>query len=199
MAAMLRLIRSSSFICLLMAISSMAQSPPVLDTDGNPLTRGVEYYVDPGITDVAGGLTLVARNGSCASYVGQAPIGNGSTEGLPVIFTPTNPGDTVITETSEFTAAFSASSNCVQNTTWGIGEEDPETGRRFIVVGGEPAVFEIGSDQSPGPYTIGWCPDCLNPPLCGRPRCGVAGILELNGTRFLTLDGPASPFRFRRA
>ncbi|KAB5511983.1 hypothetical protein DKX38_029011 [Salix brachista] len=199
MAAMLRLIRSSSFICLLMAISSMAQSPPVLDTDGNPLTRGVEYYVDPGITDVAGGLTLVARNGSCASYVGQAPIGNGSTEGLPVIFTPTNPGDTVITETSEFTAAFSASSNCVQNTTWGIGEEDPETGRRFIVVGGEPAVFEIETDQSPGPYTIGWCPDCLNPPLCGRPRCGVAGILELNGTRFLTLDGPAFPFRFRRA
>ncbi|KAJ6349270.1 hypothetical protein OIU77_006788 [Salix suchowensis] len=168
MAAMLRLVRSSSFICLLMAISSMAQSPPVLDTDGNPLTRGVEYYVDPGITDVAGGLTLVARNGSCASYVGQAPIGN-------------------------------ASSNCVRNTTWGIGEEDPGTGRRFIVVGGEPAVFEIESDQSPGTYTIGWCPDCLNPPLCGRPRCGVAGILELNGTRFLTLDGPASPFRFRRA
>ncbi|KAJ6761516.1 hypothetical protein OIU74_024213 [Salix koriyanagi] len=175
MAAMLRLIRSSSFICLLMAISSMAQSPPVLDTDGNPLTRGVEYYVDPGITDVASGLTLVARNGSCASYVGQAPIGNGSTEGLPLPRT------------------------VFENTTWGIGEEDPETGRRFIVVGGEPAVFEIESDQSSGPYTIGWCPDCLNPPLCGRPRCGVAGILELNGTRFLTLDGPASPFRFRRA
>ena len=87
--AMLRLIRSLSFICLMMAISGMAQGPPVLDTDGNPLTRGVEYYVDPAITDVAGGLTLVARNGSCSSYVGQVPIGPGSVEGLPVIFVAT--------------------------------------------------------------------------------------------------------------
>ncbi|CAK7355092.1 unnamed protein product [Dovyalis caffra] len=196
---MLRFIRSFSFVCLLMAMSCMAQGPPVLDTDGNPVTRGVEYYVNPGITDVAGGLTLVARNGSCPSYVGQVPIGRGSIQGLPVIFTPRNPEETIITETTRFTVAFSASSTCVQNTTWGIGEEDPETRRRLIVIGGEPAFFDIGSNQAPGPYTFGWCPECNRPPPCPRPRCGIAGILEQNGTRFVTIDGPAFPFIFTRA
>ncbi|CAK7355048.1 unnamed protein product [Dovyalis caffra] len=197
---MLRFIRSLSFICLLMAMSCMGQGPPVLDTDGNPVTRGVEYYVDPAITDVAGGLTLVTRNGSCPSYVGQVPIGRGSVQGLPVIFTPRNPGETNITQTTQFTVAFSASSTCVQNTTWGIGEEDPETSRRLIVIGSEPAFFDIDSDQAPGPYTFGWCPfECTRPQTCPRGRCSTAGILEQNGTRFLTLDGPAFPFRFRRA
>ncbi|KAG6768586.1 hypothetical protein POTOM_027508 [Populus tomentosa] len=173
--------------------------PPVLDTDGNPVTRGVEYYVDPAVTDVAGGLTLVTRNGSCPSYVGQVPIGPGNVQGLPVIFSPRNSGETVITENTQFTVAFSAATICVTDTTWGIGEEDPETTRRLIVIGDEPAIFSISRNQAPGPYTFGYCPECNTPPPCGRPRCGIAGILEQNGTRFLTIDGPAFPFSFRRA
>ncbi|KAJ6419248.1 hypothetical protein OIU84_029375 [Salix udensis] len=156
---MLRLISVLSLVCLLMATSCMAQGPPVLDTDGNPVTRGVEYYVNPAVTDVAGGLTLVTRNGSCPSYV--------------------------------------AASTCVRDTAWGIGEEDTETTRRLIVIGGgEPAIFGISRNQAPGPYTFGYCPPCNTPPPCGRPRCGIAGILEQNGTRFLTIDGPAFPFSF---
>ncbi|KAJ6419247.1 hypothetical protein OIU84_029375 [Salix udensis] len=100
---MLRLISVLSLVCLLMATSCMAQGPPVLDTDGNPVTRGVEYYVNPAVTDVAGGLTLVTRNGSCPSYVGQVPIGPGIVRGLPVIFNPINPGDSIITENTQFT------------------------------------------------------------------------------------------------
>ncbi|KAB5548307.1 hypothetical protein DKX38_011713 [Salix brachista] len=204
---MLRLISVLSLICLLMAISCMAQGPPVLDTDGNPVTRGVEYYVNPAVTDVAvslsliaGGLTLVTRNGSCPSYVGQVPIGPGIVRGLPVIFNPRNPGDTIITENTQFTIAFSAASTCVRDTAWGIGEEDTETTSRLIVIGGgEPAIFGISPYQAPGPYTFGYCPPCNTPPRCGRPRCGTAGILEQNGTRFLTIDGLAFPFSFTRA
>ncbi|KAG6767463.1 hypothetical protein POTOM_028668 [Populus tomentosa] len=199
LAAMLGLIRGLSFICLLMAVSCLAQGLPVLDTDGNPVTRGVEYYVDPAVTDVAGGLTLVTRNGSCPSYVGQVPIGPGNVQGLPVVFSPRNSGETVITENTQFTVAFSAASTCVTDTTWGIGEEDPETTRRLIVIGDEPAIFSISRNQAPGPYTFGYCPECNTPPPCGRPRYGIACILEQNGTRFLTIDGPAFPFSFRRA
>ncbi|KAJ6733742.1 hypothetical protein OIU74_005513 [Salix koriyanagi] len=151
---MLRLISVLSLICLLMAISCMAQGPPVLDTDGNPVTRGVEYYVNPAV-----------------------PIGPGIVRGLPVIFNPRNPGDSIITENTQFTVAFSAASTCVRDTAWGIGEEDTETTSRLIVIGGgEPAIFGISPYQAPGPYTFGYCPPCNTPPPCGRPRCGDSQV-----------------------
>ena len=50
-----------------MAISTTAQSPPVLDAGGEPLRSGVEYLADPAVADVAGSLTLVAHN-SCVLY-----------------------------------------------------------------------------------------------------------------------------------
>jgi len=63
----------------------MAQSPPVLDAGGEPLRSGVEYLADPAVADVAGSLTLVARNGSCPFYVGQESARSGRL-GIPVIF-----------------------------------------------------------------------------------------------------------------
>ncbi|KAJ6908375.1 kunitz trypsin inhibitor 4-like [Populus alba x Populus x berolinensis] len=127
---MLRLIGSLSFLWLLMAISTMAQSPPVLDAGGEPLRSGVEYIADPAVADVAGSLTLVARNGSCPFYVGQESARSGRL-GIPVIFTPRNPQETIITESTEVTVTFSGVSTCVRNTAWTIGGEDPQTRRRF--------------------------------------------------------------------
>lgn len=66
-----------SCLCIFMAISSTAQSdgPPVLDTEGRSLQRGVEYFIKPAITDVAGNLTLVTRKGDpCPFHVGQVPL-----------------------------------------------------------------------------------------------------------------------------
>ncbi|KAB5511926.1 hypothetical protein DKX38_029012 [Salix brachista] len=157
-----------------MAISTAAQTqPPVLDADGQPLRSGVEYHVLPGVTDVAGGLTLVDRNGSCPLYVGFAPIGS---RGIPVVFTP-RVRDTIIRESRDFTVEFSGASICVQSTAWMVGEENPETARRYIVTGTEPP---------PPPSTL-W------------PRCGAAGLVDENGKSLLVLDGPAFPFIFRRA
>jgi len=68
---MLMLIGSLSFAWLLLAKSTMAQSPHVLDRGGEPLKRCVEYLRDPVVADVASCITLVARNGSCPFYVGQ--------------------------------------------------------------------------------------------------------------------------------
>jgi hypothetical protein len=44
---MLMLIGSLSFAWLLLAKSTMAQSPHVLDRGGEPLKRCVEYLIDP--------------------------------------------------------------------------------------------------------------------------------------------------------
>lgn len=66
-----------SCLGLFMAISSIAQSdgPPVLDTEGRPLQRDVEYFIKPAITDVAGNLTLLTRVGDqCPFHVGQVPL-----------------------------------------------------------------------------------------------------------------------------
>ena len=67
--------RSLSCIMLVMAISAVAQpssSPaPMLDSVGRPLQHGVEYYINPAITDSGGCFTLINRNGSCPFYVGQ--------------------------------------------------------------------------------------------------------------------------------
>uniref|UniRef100_A0A6N2L2F7 Uncharacterized protein n=1 Tax=Salix viminalis TaxID=40686 RepID=A0A6N2L2F7_SALVM len=197
---MLRMIGSLSFIWLLMAISTAAQTqlPPVLDADGQPLRSGVEYYVLPGVTDVAGGLTLVDRNGSCPLYVGFAPIGS---RGIPVVFTP-RVRDTIIRESRDFTVEFSGDSICVQSTAWMVGEENPETARRYIVTGTEPrppsTLWYFNIVNNGGVYSLNWCPECLTT-NCPRPRCGAAGLVDENGKSLLVLDGPAFPFIFRRA
>ena len=74
-----------------MAISAIAQSsndssPAVLDTTGQALERGVEYYIKPAITDNGGRFTLINRNDSCPLYVGLENVSG--LDGLPVTFTP---------------------------------------------------------------------------------------------------------------
>ncbi|KAJ6934984.1 miraculin-like [Populus alba x Populus x berolinensis] len=191
-----------SFVWLTMAICSLAQpaddqSPPVLDTSGQPLETGVEYYILPGITDVAGGLTLVNRNGiRCPFYVGQEPLASAEPNGTSVIFTPFTSGETIIRESRDLSVEFQAFTICIQSTAWRVGEEDPETGRRFIVTAGDKSYFRI--DNNGGVYNFSWCPteSC---PTCDRPRCGSAGILIEDDKRLLALDGPAFPFVFTRA
>ncbi|KAB2605468.1 aspartic protease inhibitor 11-like [Pyrus ussuriensis x Pyrus communis] len=63
-----------SFTLLMMAISTLAQTSndtagsPVLDTTGQPLQRGVEYYIKPAVTE-NGGRLIDRRNGTCPFYI----------------------------------------------------------------------------------------------------------------------------------
>ncbi|XP_050252955.1 kunitz type trypsin inhibitor 104-like [Quercus robur] len=201
----MRLIGSLSCMMLVMAISAVAQpssSPaPVLDSAGRPLQRGVEYYINPAITDSGGRFTLIDRNGSCPLYVGQE---NGSgLEGLPVIFTPFVEGETVIRENRDFRVAFSAATICVQSTAWKLGEKDPESNRRLIVTGEDQSsqrtanYFRIEKASVGGDiYQISWCPTDVCP-TC-RFDCGTAGNLVENGKRLLALDGNVIPVTFER-
>ncbi|XP_042947694.1 kunitz type trypsin inhibitor 104-like [Carya illinoinensis] len=205
---------SCSIFLVMMAISAAAQpsdddsSPPVLDTAGRALERGIEYYIKPAITDNGGRFTLIDRNGSCPLYVGQENVSG--PDGFPVIFTPFVEGETLIRENRDTKVVFSATTTCLQSTTWKLAERDAESGRRLIVTGEIVVTEENQSWRRAGNffkiqrteagdniYNIVWCPT----EVCNFCRfiCGTAGSLVENGKRLLALDGSVLPVVFERA
>lgn len=69
----------------------------MLDTTGQPLQRGVEYYIKPAVTENGGRFTLNdRRNGTCPFYVGQEILSG--PDGFPVTFAPFAEGETVVKE-----------------------------------------------------------------------------------------------------
>ncbi|KAG6688977.1 hypothetical protein I3843_11G151000 [Carya illinoinensis] len=203
---LLGLIGSLSSIWLVLAISAVVAQPssspaPVLDSEGSPLQSGVEYYINPAITDVGGRLTLIKRNDPCPLYVGQE--NSSVSDGLPVIFTPFFEGETVIRENRDLRIVFSASSTCVQSTAWKLGERDPESQRRLIVTGEDESRLSTGNyfriekaAVGDNIYQISWCPTDVCP-TC-RFDCGTGGGLVENGKILFALDGNVLPVMFER-
>ncbi|RXH84062.1 hypothetical protein DVH24_026961 [Malus domestica] len=176
-----------SFTLLMMAISTLAQTSndtagsPVLDTTGQPLQRGVEYYIKPAVTENGGHFTLIdRRNGTCPFYVGQENLSG--PDGFPVTFAPF------------------AEVNCVE----AKQETGQETERRLIVIGeDENERYPTGNHfkivrEGNGLYSLFWCPyeAC---PIC-KFDCTETwvGVLVENGKRLLALDGSALPVEFER-
>ncbi|XP_050896406.1 kunitz type trypsin inhibitor 106 [Lathyrus oleraceus] len=185
----------SLLLWLFMATTILAQSEneQVLDTKGNPLESGKEYYIKPAITDSGGRFTLISRNTSCPLYVGQENTDLG--KGLPVIFTPFAKEDKVVKVGRDFKVIFSASSICVQSTEWKVGDRDSKSGRRLIITGTDRYnYFRIGKTQ--GIYNIEFCPSVCN--TC-RFACGTLGGLHENGKILLALDGNKLPVEFIKA
>ncbi|CAI0555634.1 unnamed protein product [Linum tenue] len=183
------------YIITTSAAADDQSSPPVLDTDGQPVMRGTDYHILPAAaaaTDPAGGLTLASlpSPNRCPLYVAQEPPEAAPSEGLPVHFSPVTAGEDVVREARDVVATFSVATTCARSTSWRIGVEDGETGRRFVATEGLPSYFRINATATGGAYQIASCE--------GGPRCGAAGILMREGGRFLALDGPAFPFRFKR-
>lgn len=197
------IIGSLSLIWLVMAMAATAQDSraPVLDTTGQPLRRGVEYYIKPAITDNGGRFTLIDRNNSCPFYAGQENVSG--PKGLPVTFAPFVGSENVVRETKNFKVSFSASTICAQSTTWKVGNQQSQTQRRLIVTGqgenrGYTNYFYINKEQVRGNiYSLKWCPAELCP-TC-RFACGSVGALVENGKRLLALDGSVLPVLFERA
>ncbi|KAB2623526.1 miraculin-like [Pyrus ussuriensis x Pyrus communis] len=197
-----------SCIWLVMAVSTLAQtsddSNAVLDTAGKALQSGVDYYINPAITDSGGRFTLINRTG-CPLNVGQENVSG--PEGLPVTFSPFVEGETVVREGRDQKITFSASTICVQSTAWKVGETDQDTQRRLIITGEDenqglpgPAgnYFRITKQATPdGVYNLEWCPTEVCP-TC-RFICGSVGAIVENDKRLLALDGSALPVVFERA
>ncbi|KAF3442315.1 hypothetical protein FNV43_RR16231 [Rhamnella rubrinervis] len=204
----MRLLGISLSLILCVAVSSVeAQTfnKTVLDSSGEVLEAGVEYYIRPAITDFGGRFTLIRRSaGLCPFYVGQE--NSDASEGVPVVFTPfAEEGDTLIRESRDIKFAFSAITVCAQSTAWKVGDTDTTTGRRFILTGRSNSVefpisnyFRIIGTEREGVYTLAWCPTEVCP-AC-RLRCGDVGPLVQDGKRFLALDGTfVLPVVFHRA
>lgn len=185
------------------ALAQSDDNAAVLDTSGNALERGKDYYIKPVITDSGGRFTLITRNESlpCPLYVGQE--NSDVAEGLPVFFTPFAEEDNdVVKVNRDFKVAFSAASICVQSTEWNLGERESNSGRRLIVAGGGDGrynYFRIVETQfgGEGIYNIQWCPTDVCP-LC-RFDCGTVGGLRENGKILIALDGNVLPVVFERA
>ncbi|KAF9608631.1 hypothetical protein IFM89_010116 [Coptis chinensis] len=182
-------------------LSILAQGtiPPVLDTTGQPLQAGTQYYILPASTRNGGGVTLVDRNASCPFFVGQEDR-IGST-GLPAIFTPSLATETVIGESRDFRIRFDASTICVQSTEWALESSPASTQRTLITTGaGDRAGVPLRIDRNGSGYKLVFCPACPRPPsVCPRPRCGDVGVYVENRRRLLALYVPALPVVFRKA
>ncbi|CAN6587931.1 unnamed protein product [Malus baccata var. baccata] len=179
-----------SFTLLMMAISTLAQTSndtagsPVLDTTGQPLQRGVEYYIKPAITENGGRFTLIdRRNGTCPFYVGQENLSG--PDGFPVTFAPFAEGET--------------------STAWKRSNETgQETERRLIVIGeDENERYPTGNyfkivREGNGLYSLFWCPYEACPICKFDCRATWVGVLVENGKRLLALDGSALHVEFER-
>ncbi|PRQ30849.1 putative proteinase inhibitor I3, Kunitz legume [Rosa chinensis] len=191
-------------IWLVMAMATVAQdSAPVLDTSGQALQSGVDYYIKPAITDNGGRFTLINRNDSCPLYVGQE--NTSGPKGYPVTFAPFAEGETVVRVGRDQKITFSASTICVQSTAWKVGETQSETQRRLIVTGideneSRPTgnYFKINKQADlDGIYNFEWCPTEVCP-IC-KFICSDVGALVENDKRLLALDGSVLPVVFERA
>lgn len=177
----------------------------VCDTDGNPLVPGVQYYIVPGITNDAGGLTLESNNGSCPLNVAQSP--NNGDLGLPVIFTIANPHKDLIGLGDNIYISFSTSM-CAESTGWRITGPDEVSNRYHVSTSkytGNPLQGTVDNwfriEQYMNVYRLGFCPnECHD--QCGIPQCGVLSVEVVECHRWLVLTGSNErcfPVQFKRA
>lgn len=190
------------WLVIAMAITAQNDTPaPVLDIAGQPLRPGVEYYINPAITDMGGALTLVQWNGSsCPKYVGQERV---SLNRLPVKFSLFDDSQNVVRLGKNFKATFSAATTCGVSTMWNVGERDAATQKRLIEAGDDGSYFLIGRDNRLGGnsniYNLRYCPVEVCP-LC-RFECGTfEALLIENGVKLMSLgvDGTPLAVEFER-
>ncbi|CAK8534909.1 unnamed protein product [Lathyrus sativus] len=187
----------SLVLWLFMATIAFAQSEneSVLDTKGNPVESGKEYYIKTPLTELGGRFTLINRNGYCPLYVGQE--NTDLVKGLPVIFTPFAKEDKVVKVERDFKVKFSGSSTCVESTEWKVGDRDGKTGKRLIITGTDRYnYFRIVKTESKGIYNIEFCPSvCDN---C-RFECGYLGSFREFLNILLALGNNKLPVQFVKA
>ncbi|KAJ6402284.1 hypothetical protein OIU84_014385 [Salix udensis] len=177
----------------------------VLDTDGEKLRAGAEYYILPVIRGRGGGLTMAStRNESCPLDVVQEPLE--ISEGLPLTFTPVNPKKGVIRVSTDLNIKFAASSICVQSTVWKIQKSVSSEIQWLVTTGGvegNPGIetitnwFKIekaGDDH----YKIVFCPAVCD---CGALCRDIGVFIHDNGVRTLSLSDSLQPFlvHFKKA
>ncbi|MQL91701.1 hypothetical protein Taro_024311 [Colocasia esculenta] len=169
---------------LLLAASSASSPAPVVDTDGDSLERGRQYYATFHIVGVpVAGLMLWPTNNSCPLHLDVSWFGQHS---QPLAFFPEDPAENIIREGNTLYAMFVEPTQCSESTVWKLGSNGT------ITTGGTTstssdfhksrfAISKFGNDQDEG-YNFQYCPCSVgaNRPSCNAP-CHEG--LEVNSAR----------------
>ncbi|XP_057443454.1 kunitz trypsin inhibitor 5-like [Lotus japonicus] len=197
-----------SFICftftteLLIGLTIAAAPEPVLDTSGQKLRTGVNYYILPVLRGKSGGLTVESTgNKSCPPNVVQAKLEVWN--GTPVTFTPYNAKDGVIlTSTDLNIKSFPIKSPCGPSFVWKLQKE--LTGVWFLVTGGvegNPGADTIVNwfkiEKAGKDYVLSFCPSVCK---CNT-LCRELGIYIDGKDKHLALSDKVPSFKvmFKRA
>ncbi|MEI4393810.1 Kunitz family serine protease inhibitor [Streptococcus anginosus] len=153
----------------------------VLDTDGNPLQRGRQYYVRPKNQGNGGGLKMSRLQGSCPQNVVQKF--SEEKNGQPIMIFPEEHSDDQIVRVSDrLYILFPRPTPCPQSTQWQVNGEYVTTGGTVSSNDPHNSRFAIFKSRAGDGYEIRSCPK-------RRPaqRCSTLGIEEANGQRLLSL------------
>ncbi|CAA6666949.1 unnamed protein product [Spirodela intermedia] len=135
-------------LSFLLATSHAAIYPdPVLDSRGNELKRGHQYYVLPAFSGpLGGGLNLVSLNETCPLYVAREES--------------ENPDRSAVLEGGTFYAMFAAPTQCTESTVWRAKVGTLTTGGSVSQsIGPHDSRFAIQkSDDPKWAYEISSCP-----------------------------------------
>ncbi|KAF9683755.1 hypothetical protein SADUNF_Sadunf04G0047300 [Salix dunnii] len=176
----------------------------VLDTDGEKLRAGTEYFILPVVRGRGGGLTMAStRDETCPLDVVQEHLE--ISEGLPLTFTPVNPKKGVIRVSTDLNIKFSASSICVQSTVWKIQKSVNSEIQWFVTTGGvegNPGIETITNwfkiEKTGDYYKLVFCPTVCD---CGALCRDIGVYIHDNGVRTLSLSDSLQPFlvHFKKA
>ncbi|KAK6261432.1 hypothetical protein QUC31_007248 [Theobroma cacao] len=183
-----------------------ATNKPVLDTDGEELRTGVEYYVVSALWAAGGGGLALgrSRNQSCPDIVVQRR--SELDYGIPVIFSPVKPNDVFIRVSTDLIIEFVPlrDSLCLTTAVWKLDDYDQSTGKWWVIAGrvaGDagphtfPNWFKIEKNGVFG-YKFTYCPSVCD--SC-TTLCSDIGRYEDNGQIRLGLGDQGWPFVFTKA
>ncbi|KAI3981983.1 hypothetical protein MKX01_018889 [Papaver californicum] len=198
MKTTLCLLLAFAFISLAISVqfyAVSAASEAVRDNNGEPLRKGVKYYIIP--NNIGGGLVLgLYLNGTeCPRQVVQSQ--REVSTGLPLTFTSVDPKAKVITVSTDLNIKYSgATSICPQySKVWRLGDFDESVSRWFIEtngVAGKPGPqtthnwFKIEKDgDSQNGYKLKFCPSVCK--FC-KVLCKEVGVYrDAEGVRRFAL------------
>ncbi|XWS37599.1 hypothetical protein CRYUN_Cryun19dG0058200 [Craigia yunnanensis] len=145
-AAVLLLVFSFSTKSCFLGVANAANEP-VLDTDGDELRTGDEYYIVSAIWGPGGGgLDLGSPINQCPKFVVQTSLNTDF--GRPVVFYPVDTNDSVVYQLTDVNIQFRPAIDpyCRTSTTWKLDNYDNASGKWWLTTGGV-----VGN---PGPQTL---------------------------------------------
>jgi len=141
----------------------------VLDTNGNPLIPGGEYYIFPATQDPCKGGLRIAKTGDSKCPI--TILQNENITGLPVKFTIQGISNDVILTGTDLQIEFTKKPNCVKSSQWLMFLDYDASTFNVIIGAFNPEIPEVLSDtfyiqKYENAYKLGVCIDDFGKQNC---------------------------------